>query len=219
MRLPFAPLVAGLALVAAALGPVAAQDATPLAGGATPLAGGATPVAGQDSFEALFVQGFDSATLGEANGDGTSTLTLTGAPAQVAYFADRPNRQVGIIPVEGWVAALGAMDAGDDPPNAALVAETADGGTEIVVVELLGAEGDGADGELTYRVRPLEDLGELELELTAEPLTTLEAGREFGAGHLFIDDTKLYCFNFDGIGPDPLPCDDPSVNFWLYGPG
>ncbi len=186
MRLPFAPLVAGLALFAASLGPVVAQDATPVAGEATPAA--------EESFEALFVQSFETAALEAGDEEGTFTLTLTGTPAQLAFFADRPNRQVGITPVEDWVEALGEM--ADDPPNAALVAETADGAVEIVVVELLSAEGDGEGGELTYQVQLLEDLTELELELVEEPLTELEAGQEFGAGHLFIDDT-CYAYDFD----------------------
>jgi len=106
------------------------------------------------------------------------------------------------------VEALG--DMGDDPPNAALVAETADGQAEIVVVKLLGAGGDGADGELTYQVQLLEDLTELDMELVAEPVTELEAGREYGAGHLFIDDYNWCCCNYGSPGMGgmgiPYPC-------------
>ena len=101
------------------------------------------------------------------------------------------------MPVEDWVTVF--ADMGDDPPNAVLVVETGDGETEIVVVELLSAEGDGAGGELTYEVQLLEDLAELDMELVEEPETELEAGQEYAAGHLFIDDVNVCTAGF------PLP--------------
>ena len=135
--------------------------------------------------ELLFVQTFESGTFQpKAGEEGIFELTLTGGGDQTLYFANRPARDVGTIPTDELMAQLG-FDA-ENAPNAAVVAQTADG-EEVLVVELLNPRLDAAADTLTYDVQPL-------LEYQGEVLATL-AGRQddqalpdaFGPVSLFID--------------------------------
>ncbi len=83
----------------------------------------------------LFVQSFQSGSITPTEGqDGTYTLTLEHGLGQTIYFADRPSRDVGAVPTPEFLDGLGFPE--DNPPNAALVVETAPGETDIAVVEL-----------------------------------------------------------------------------------
>lgn len=171
---------------------VAAQEATPVS---------ATPV-GDERVSVLFVQAATGSTLtplDAAEGEATHQLTLSGGTGQTVYFADRPNREVGTIAtaevIEGFSAEPG------DPPNAALVAQTADGDEEIVVVVLLNGTVDEATGDVTYQVSLLADFAEAGLALKREPVTEITEAREYGASHLFIDDAEGFVFNDDENEP------------------
>ncbi len=94
-------LVASLGGLAAGslVASVSAQPATPVASPAT---------AGEATF--LFVQsGFTSGSLVD-NGDGAYQLTLLNAPAQTVYFADRPDRIVGVVSTERFLAIPNFID-------------------------------------------------------------------------------------------------------------
>ncbi len=86
----------------------------------------------------------------------------------------------------------------DNPPNAALVVETADGETEIAVVELFSPAYDEATHTATYEVAVLEEWEtELGVGLTQTPADLAAFGDRFGAAHLFIDDCAdqlLICY-------------------------
>jgi hypothetical protein len=152
-----------------------AQQATPAA----------SPAAATTLTEFLYIQSFASGTLEPAEDEaGVYELVLRGGTGQTAYFADRPERQVGVAPTARVLAAVGFDPA--DPPNAGLVAQTADG-ERVIVVELLNPRLDEAVETLTYDVRPLADyagegLRQLAAKQSDEPLP-----ESFGPATLFID--------------------------------
>jgi hypothetical protein len=163
------------ALGAVGLGRARAQDASPAAG--TPAAGALT--------EFLYIQTFASGALLPKEGEaGVYELVLAGGTGHTTYFADRPERQTGIAPTERALAAAGV--GGDDPPNAALVAQT-DDGERVVIVELLAARLDEATGALAYDARPLADYAEGGLAHLAAKHSDEELPEAFGAASLFID--------------------------------
>lgn len=172
----------GASLAALSLGNVAAQDATPV----EPIAG-ATPVA-TDDVELLFIQGAGATTLAPGTGD-VHTLTMSVATAQTLYFSNRPNRVTGAMPTETFVAAFPAA-FGDDPPNAALVGHLDSGADEeeVVVLELMNPTYDVASGTLSYEVVLLSADTVTEGAYESEPLSALDATREYSEAHLFIDD-------------------------------
>ena len=121
-RKPFTTGVTGLAAsalaVAGARRSSVAQEATPaMEPGNDTLAGAPTM---------LFVQTFQSGTIATVEGvEGRYTLTLEGGHGQTVYFSDRPARLAGATSTGEFLDRLGFPD--DNPPNAALVVETAPG--------------------------------------------------------------------------------------------
>jgi hypothetical protein len=126
-----------------------AQDATPAPFPSDPHP--SADAAGTDP-EFLFTQTFDSGTWAPKDeAAGTYTLTLTGAAAQTTYFSDRPERVVGLAPTQQFLDGLGFTPA--NPPNAALVTQTAGGESDILVLELIDPVYDANAGTLTYEAR------------------------------------------------------------------
>jgi hypothetical protein len=172
------------ALGAGALAPgAAAQNAPPSGDAATPVAPNAMT---KTAF--LFVQSFQSGHMAPTEGvDGRYTVTLEAGVGQTVYFSDRPERIVGATPTPQFLAGLGFPDI--DPPNAALVVESAPGETGIAVVELFHPVYDEATHTATYEVAVLAtwetstDLGFSEV-----PTDLAALAPAFGAAHLFIDD-------------------------------
>lgn len=194
---------AGLAVGAAALtglglGVTAAQDATPTAEGVPVL-----PPDDGDHITHLFVQSFQSGSIAPAatGGTATHTVTLEQGLGQTIYFADRPSREVGVGPTPAFLAGLGFMD--DNPPNAALLVETAPGETEIAVVELYNPTYDEASHTATYDIAVLADWrNDIEMGFQEEPTGLADLSASFGASHLFID----------GCGNKPIECTTDNGN-------
>lgn len=165
--------VAGVAGFAAA----SAQEATPVVSPAT---------AGEATF--LFVQsGFSSGSL-SANPDGTFQLTLMNAPVQTVYFADRPDRIVGVVATDRFLD-IPNFDS-HDPPNAALAIEVDAGNTDVIVFELTGVDYDAAGASPTYIAMLLEGIDQYVQTgggQAEEPLTADTLPQEFGSSSLFID--------------------------------
>ena len=152
------------------LGRARAQDATPAAGPAV---------------EFLYVQSFAGGTFLPKPGEaGVYELTLTGGTGHTVYFADRPERQVGIAPTERVLGAIGFDPA--NPPNAALVVQTADG-EDVVIVELLNPRLDEAAGTLTYDARVLANYEGEALQHLAARQVDPALHESFGQASLFID--------------------------------
>jgi hypothetical protein len=168
-----AALVAGAGIVS---GRARAQEATPAAG---------TPAASATLTEFLYIQNFASGTLLPKEGEsGVYVLTLRGGSGQTAYFADRPERQVGVAPTARVLAALGFDPA--DPPNAGLVAQT-DDGERVIILELLNPDIDEEVDRLTYDARPLADYAEEALSHLAAKTSDETLPDSFAAATLFID--------------------------------
>ncbi len=154
----------------------AAQDATPAA---TP---GATS---GELIEFLYIQSFASGTLTpKADEAGVYELVLSGGTGQTTYFADRPERQVGVAPTGRVLNAIG-FDP-ENLPNAGLVAQTADG-ERVIILELMNPVLDDATETMSYDVRPLADYDGAGLSHLAGKHSDEELPETFGAASLFID--------------------------------
>jgi hypothetical protein len=157
----------------------------------------------------LFVQTGGATTLTPGTGD-SHTLTITDVTAQTLYFADRPSRITGAMPTATFVGQWAEAFA-DSPPNATLIGHPEAGGEseEAAVLELLAPVYDGASATLTYQVRLLGTEEITDRTFEQEPLTVLDAPRQYAEAHLFIDDLDPavachYCFqvyqdNQDGM--------------------
>ena len=176
------------AIVQTGVGLGVAATAVPFLTGAQEESPSGTPAAGvADDVEFLFVQTFQSSTLSPKQGEeGRYLLTLQQGGGQTLYFSDRPERIVGMLPTSQFLDGLGFTPA--NPPNAALVAETEEGGEEIVVVELFDPQYDAEAQSLTYEVRILLDQERVDMAFMAVPAGEEHPGATYGASHLFIDD-------------------------------
>ncbi len=184
-------LVATLFLLLTAL-PAAAQTASPVA---------------DDSFEALFVQSAAATALTPtegAEGDAIFTLVMQGSSAQTIYFADHPNRNVGVMPTVDAIADF-TSDAGN-PVNAALVAETADGSQEIIVFEIQSGSYDETADQLTYQVSILGSYAGLGEDFGSDLTTGIDNAREYVSSTLFIDSWTACIADVDGYPVLPYPC-------------
>ncbi len=164
----------------------AAQDATPEP---APGGGGCSPTM-------LFVQTFQSGTIVPTAGvDGRFTLTLEAGSGQTVYFSDRPDRVVGSSPTPQFLDGLGFLD--DNPPNAALVVESAPGVTDVAVVELFAPRYDPVGQGVTYEAAVLANWEtSLDLGFTEAPTDLAALAPSLGSAHLFIDDcpdSYMYC--------------------------
>jgi len=181
---------AGLAAVglgAAGLSPATAQEATPV-----------TPDADHGP-TMLFVQSFESGSIAPKEGaDDRYTVTLNHGLGQTVYFSDRPDRIVGATPTGQFLDGLGFPP--DNPPNAALVVETAPGETDLAVVELFDPVHDPATATVTYELAVLanwEDSSDLGFAEASIDLAAMAPS--FGSAQLFIDDctdADIKCLNF-----------------------
>jgi hypothetical protein len=147
----------------------------------------ATPSAAEDEAVGsdLFVQAFRAGTLTpDPDASGVYTLSLEGSMGQTVYFSDRPARRVGLVSTTILLEELGFTPA--DPPNAALVAQTAEG-EDILVVELMNPRFDEAAGTLAYDVRLLADYAGGGLADLAARQDDDQFASAFTTAHLFID--------------------------------
>jgi hypothetical protein len=129
--------------------------------------------------------------------EGRYTLTLEAGTGQTVYFSDRPERIVGADPTPRFLEGLGFPD--DNPPNAALIVETAPGETDIAVVELFNPLYDPVSQGVTYEVEVLANWqDELELGFSEAPTDLAALAPSFGTAQLFIDDCEegsIYCIH------------------------
>ena len=170
----------------------------------------------QQSPESLFLQTFQAGTIEPTEGvEGRYTLTLAGGTGQTIYFSDRPERAVGTNLTERFLQSLAFDD--DNPPNAAMLIETATGETDIAVVELFAPEYDPETQGLSYEVavlgeqEPAPDLGLADFSTELADLAPA-----FGSSHLFIDGQRdcpgmdlacVYRDDLDGATVGTIPSD------------
>jgi hypothetical protein len=170
----------GAGIAALAAGAATAQDATPDAVPAEDYTGEKTAY--------LFVQSFQGGAITPRDGEeGRYMVTLEQGLGQTIYFGDRPSRDVGATATVAFLEGLGFTD--DNPPNAALVLETAPGESEIAVVELFNPTYDPTNRGVTYDVAVLENWQESDaFGLREEPADLATLAPAFGTAHLLIDD-------------------------------
>jgi hypothetical protein len=196
-------LTSGGASLAASLAAVAgfatgsALDATPnAAAGQDAILDAVQDPASQHGPMMLFVQTYQSGSITPTEGvDGRYTLTLEQGHGQTIYFSDRPERIVGANPTPQFLEGLGFAD--DNPPNAALVVETAPGETDVAVVELFNPLYDPETQGVTYEIEVLSNWqAELEMGFHEAPTDLAALAPNFGSAQLFIDDCAagtVYC--------------------------
>ncbi len=175
-----AGLAAGALATAGLVLPARAQTSTP----AALAADGEGPTM-------LFVQSFQAGSVVPSGTVGRYTLTLEQGLGHTIYFSDRPDRIVGSMPTPQFLSELGFSEG--NPPNAALVVETDEGQTELVVLELFDPGYDEPTRTATYEVAVLAEWERRGGDRFAETDTDLaQLLPTFGAAHLFIDDYDLY---------------------------
>lgn len=203
------PGIAGAA-IAARFAPVSAQEGTPEVVETEPWDGEKTTY--------LFVQSFHSGSIIPMEGqDGRYTVTLEQGTGQTIYFADRPSRDVGVAETSQFLDGLGFLE--DNPPNAALILETAPGESDVAVVELFNPSYDPVTAGVTYEVAALENWRQsVELGLEEDPADLAALAPEFGAAHLLIDDcptnSTVYCVR--GAGTRPIGSFWPVDSCWNF---
>lgn len=186
----------------------------------------ATPAADDvhEELKFLFIQSFGQGRIvPNPEHENTFTLLLDLGLDQTLYFSDRPERIVGVIPTARFLETLGFTPA--NPPNAALVAEVGEQGTQVVVLELMNPRQDPATRTLAYDVRLLSDDERLGMTLPQRPLDSSVLPEQFGPAHLFIDDcpdAKIECWIMEGAPVVPqtylgdLPPGTAPNGLWHY---
>ena len=193
-----------VAALAAAGVPTAANAAAQEAEATVPEAEGADEEC-HHLTESLFLQTFQGGTIEPAEGgEGRYTVTLAGGTGQTIYFSDRPDRVVGTNLTERFLQSLAFDD--DNPPNAAMLIETASGKTDIAVLELFAPIYDRETQGLSYEVGALDaQMPSPDLGLLEEPTDLAALAPAFGSAHLFIDglrdcpDLDMECVNGDDL--------------------
>ena len=172
--------VAGISAISLSprLQPVFAQDATPAA---SPVAAETTP----PTF--LFVQLADSGTwVPKPDEDGVYLLTLSGTGDQTLFFSDGP---VGTFATEHMLKTLGFTPV--NPPNAAVLVQTPEGGQDVLVVELFNpvfSQVSGGEDQLVYEAKVLNAYHGAGLEEWVPEVDDDQLPTEFTSVSLFIDD-------------------------------
>jgi hypothetical protein len=229
---------AGLAVSRAASGPrAAAQEATPAAGGLaendaslfvqTATAGSFKP---NPAAGAAATPGAAGTPAAESR-HGAYLLTLEGHAGETIGFSDRPQRAFGEVKTTRFFASMGFTPA--NPPNAALVADTAEQEDDVLLLELLNPAYDEATKTLSYVADVLQQYqGEVLKPLAAQQRDRTIAA-EFGTASLFIDDcpdiTTCFAPGLIPVGPVPggpigacwswsafacLPCNGQSLDYY-----
>jgi len=86
---------------------------------------------------------------------GNYTLTINDVVPYTAFFADRPARDVGIVPMDKF---LKGFNFGiNNPPNAAMILPEENETSDMVVVELTNPQYNNTTKTLTYNAKQLKD--------------------------------------------------------------
>jgi hypothetical protein len=128
--------------------------------------------------DALYVQNASSGTY-----DGTH-LTLRGVAPVVTWFADRPERDAGVLPTR---RAMTMLFDGQANPNAALDFAGSQL-TGVVPLELSDPRYDPKAQTMRFRARKLKDLLGGDLSHRNDQVRKAKVPQRFGKVSLFIDD-------------------------------
>ncbi|HYH12792.1 MAG TPA: hypothetical protein VD789_10600 [Thermomicrobiales bacterium] len=149
----------------------------------------------------LFVQSFQAGSLTpSATYPDRLTVTLEHGLGQTVVFSDRPARNVAALSTRQILDTLGFPP--DNPPNAAMILETAPGESEITVVELFDPVYDEDSATLAYDIVPLASWHDsADFGFTSDTLDAASLPGTFGSAHVFIDDCAqgdIICMSSDG---------------------
>lgn len=150
--------------------------------------------------EMLFVQSFQSGRIvPRDNATGRYSVTLEHGLGETIFFSDRPDRVTGTTPTPQFLDGLGFSSK--NPPNAALLIDTASGETDLAVVELFTPVYDATTHTVSYEIAVLDAWETSAGQGFADTPTDLSGiPSEFGTAHLFIDDCAdedITCVNYD----------------------
>ena len=133
----------------------------------------------------MFVQSAHSGSFVPVEGEeNLYTLTLEGVSPQTIAFADRPERDVGQVPMQKFLDGLGFSPK--NPPNAAIEILEAEEEEDVMVMELLDPVYDAANQTLQYNVSILEEPNHSYAIFNERHDESLS--EHFGPAALFIDD-------------------------------
>jgi hypothetical protein len=183
----------------------------------------------------MFVQTFGEGSIADA-GNGNLTLTADHLTGQTIYFSDRPERIVGTVPTQRFLGLDHAPSASPsatpetgglgftpaNPPNAALVFDSAEGSDEpgdVVVVELINPTYDPGSGQATYEIKVLADDTAVDMNFVGEPVVDADAIRAFEGASLFIDDCMdgtIVCVNRTSGATQDLTETNTAGFCWSY---
>ena len=141
----------------------------------------------------LFVTSATSGTLEPQAGSATTySLTLQGLDRDVVWLTDHPARKAGTVPTGGFVEDWSGYGFAANPPNAALVLDSAHPGQDTVVGSLSSPSFDPGTDTLrvdftVYRGQRLKQVGG-DLIDKARRATGAVLPADFGGATLFIDD-------------------------------
>ncbi len=86
---------------------------------------------------------------------GNYTLTINDVVPYTAFFADRPARDVGMVPMDKFLKGLNFGI--NNPPNAAMILPDENETSDMVVVELTNPQYNNTTKTLTYNAKQLKD--------------------------------------------------------------
>jgi len=134
----------------------------------------------------LFIQSAVSGTF--TDNDGVKILTLFEISPSTVYFSDRPNRVTGVLDTNSFIALWGEGEDSfrDDPPNAALEISTADGNSDVFILELMNPVYNYELKTLQYDVKILSEASDGLTHYSDR--IDLEIPATFNHSVLFIDD-------------------------------
>jgi hypothetical protein len=89
------------------------------------------------------------------DGSGNYTLTMTDVVPYTTFFADRPARDVGLVPMDKFLK--GFPFGVDNPPNAAIILPDENGTSDMVVVELTKPQYNNTTQTVTYNAKLLKE--------------------------------------------------------------
>jgi hypothetical protein len=89
------------------------------------------------------------------DGSGNYTLTMTDVVPYTVYFADRPERDTGFVPMDKF---LKGFDFGvNNPPNAAIILPDENETSDMVVVKLTKPQYNNTTQTVTYNAKLLRE--------------------------------------------------------------
>ncbi len=149
-----------------------------------PASPAASPAAGH-ALDVLFIQTFERGSMvRQGAASDMFTLTLEGVATTTVYFSERPERIAGLVDTADFVDDRVFSSA--NPPNAALAA-MAEGGQEVIVVDLRTPRYEPTTRVAIYDASPIADYEREGLAFLARMQTDTLLDATFAAGNLFVD--------------------------------